>query len=564
LPNDSAVFLLVGVGIVMALVAWFTRDRDDVEARLQDEWGKPLDTWRDIEAIGEYHRWKAEDGSPVVFLDDRTWSDLHLDLVFSEVDRTRSSIGKQLLYHRLRSTPTGEDLARFEHLVQYFERQEEVRVSAQLLLSQLSHSAGYRLWALCRKDGVRTHWWYGLFPVLALAVVGFAVAVPFWPRAILVLLGIAAINVGLRISLAYRVFHLLGPFKEVGALLKCANGVLPNAEVSAILGAGQIQVDLKAVSSLKTTARWASRNSAMENEIAGSAYEYVNMLFMIDANAVLFATRTLRQSGPSLLRIIEALGEIDAAISVASLRAGERDWCLPEFTTPGSPTVLDEVWHPLVEEAVANSVVMTAGRGLIITGSNMSGKSTFLRTVGVTVVLAQTLNTCPAAAYSGPTMNVRSAIGRSDDLTAGKSYYLVEVEAVLELLKVSEKCEPHLFLFDELFRGTNTVERLSAGEAVLRALPLDAQGEGCHVVIAATHDGELVQMLEGMYDPYSFEETIVPDGLTFGYKLKTGPARTRSAIALLEICGAPSEIVEQARLRAIQLDAERSDRLPKV
>ncbi|MGI9625682.1 MAG: MutS-related protein, partial [Longimicrobiales bacterium] len=215
--------------------------------------------------------------------------------------------------------------------------------------------------------------------------------------------------------------------------------------------------------------------------------------------------------------------------------------------------------------AVPNSVTMSPGRGLVITGSNMSGKSTFLRTVGVTVVLAQTLNTCPAQAYSSPRLTLRSAIGRSDDLTAGKSYYLVEVDAVLDLLRSGASAEPHLFLFDEIFRGTNTVERLATGEAVLKSLPLDSKGDARHIVLAATHDGELVELLEELYDPYHFEETVQSDGLSFDYKLSPGQASTRTAIALLDIRGAPAAIVDAARARAAQLDLDRGTQSgPKV
>lgn len=88
---------------------------------------------------------------------------------------------------------------------------------------------------------------------------------------------------------------------------------------------------------------------------------------------------------------------------------------------------------------------------MLITGSNMSGKSTFLRTLGVTAVLAQTLNTCLAAEYYAPVFNVRSCIGRSDDLLSGKSYYIAEVESLLGLVEVSAHSAPHLFLLDELF-----------------------------------------------------------------------------------------------------------------
>ena len=131
----------------------------------------------------------------------------------------------------------------------------------------------------------------------------------------------------------------------------------------------------------------------------------------------------------------------------------------------------------------------------------------------------------------------------------------MEVESILELLRGAAGPEQHLFLFDELFRGTNTIERLAAGEAVLKALPLDAGGQKRHTVIAATHDAELVQMLDGLYDPYHFEERFQEGGLTFDYRLRPGPARTRTAIALLEMRGASREIVEAARKRAAELDA---------
>jgi len=550
----------LGAVVILVAIRFVKGKRNNTDARLRDEWGKALDRWRDFAGIAEYHRWRAAQDTGSTYMDDRTWSDLHLDLVFAAVDRTRSSIGNQLLYHRLRSAPSEVERLRFESLVLHYGQNADERLNAQRLLSLLSHSAGYDLWRLCRDGEVETQWWYGLFPLLALTVVGLIVAVPFWPRALLVILGLLVVNIAFRIKVAHRVFHLLGTFKEIGPLLQCAKSVLADPAVRDLFAAMPVAGDLIAVEPLRRSARWASRNNSVENEILGAVYEYLNLFFMLDANAVLFAARTLKKSGSSLLRIIESLGEIDAAISTASLRAGEGHWAVPIFARADRPLELTGAWHPLVENAVANSVVMRPGRGLIITGSNMSGKSTFLRTVGVTVVLAQTLNTCPARAYSGPRVSVRSAIGRSDDLTEGKSYYLVEVEAVLELLKLSENANPHLFLFDELFRGTNTIERLSAGEAVLKALLLDAESRARHIVLAATHDGEMVQMLEETYDPYSFEETIEPGGLTFAYNLLSGPARTRSAIALLEIKGAPAEVVSQARARAAELDLRSTTR----
>jgi DNA mismatch repair ATPase MutS len=157
---------------------------------------------------------------------------------------------------------------------------------------------------------------------------------------------------------------------------------------------------------------------------------------------------------------------------------------------------------------------------------------------------------------------VRSCIGRADDPASGKSYYLVEVEAVLGLVTAARQAAPHLFLFDELFRGTNTIERIAAGEAVLAALLHSgaAQAPSPHVVIAATHDQELVDLLRGLYVPYHFTDRVGDEGLIFDYELRSGPARTRSAIALLRLRGAPADLVAQATARANALDRSRDPR----
>ncbi len=201
-----------------------------------------------------------------------------------------------------------------------------------------------------------------------------------------------------------------------------------------------------------------------------------------------------------------------------------------------------------------NSIALAPPHGVLVTGSNMSGKSTFLRTVGVNAVLAQTINTCLARAYDAPVYQVRSCIGRADDLIAGKSYYLVEVESVLALVRASEGAEPHLFIFDELFRGTNAVERIAAAEAVLGALIGDGKP---HVVLAATHDGELVDLLRDSYVVCHFGDAVGPEGLVFDYRLTSGPATSRNAISLLKLNGAPETIVNRALARAEALDRQR-------
>ena len=230
---------------------------------------------------------------------------------------------------------------------------------------------------------------------------------------------------------------------------------------------------------IKQISRWVNGNPFMlsagssalgvaVSDFVGAVYEYLNLALLLDGTGIYFGTRDLARAGPSLARVVAAAGEVDAAIGIASYRAGRDDWSRPELRTGGA-TELTDLRHPLIDDAVPNSIVLKPGHGVLVTGSNMSGKSTFLRTVGVNAILAQTINTCLAQAYRAPVFHVRSCIGRTDDLLSGTSYYLAEVEALLELVRASTSPAPHLFLLDELFRGTNAVERIAAGQAVLHA-----------------------------------------------------------------------------------------------
>jgi DNA mismatch repair ATPase MutS len=123
------------------------------------------------------------------------------------------------------------------------------------------------------------------------------------------------------------------------------------------------------------------------------------------------------------------------------------------------------------------------------------------------------------------------------------------VRGVLGILQASRSPDTQLFLFDELFRGTNAIERIAASEATLREL-----ANSSHVIVTATHDMEVVSLLSGLFTPFHFADRMGPEGLVFDYRLTEGPGTTRNALALLEINGAPPSLVARARQRAAELD----------
>ena len=513
-----------------------------------------------MDVIAEYHRARAGTDGTGESIDDRTWDDLLMDDVFAVLDRTESTLGQQTLYHRLRSAPTGAHLEAFEALVDLMATDVSARERAQAALGRLRNPAGYDLWWLAQPDAIESRPWRVIFPIVGAAMCLPIVLAFVWPGMLFLLLIGATVNLYIRVYSARRIGALIASFRMIEPLLSAADAMrslaaTSNHALAPVLRS--LDEDLPDLTRLRRIAGWVGRDPVAAGELLASIFEYLNLLFLLDANGLYFGGRELRARGAALLRVIGVVGDVDAALSVASLRAGTALWTRPSFTPPGTATDLAGLRHPLVEDAVPNSIVLGPPFGVLVTGSNMSGKSTFVRTVGVNVILAQTIHTCFASGYQSPILCVRSCIGRTDDLLAGKSYYLVEVESVLSLVHASADARPYLFLLDELFRGTNAVERIAAAEAVLSELVGHHPGAKPHRVVTATHDAELVDLLRETFAPFHLTDSLGVEGLIFEYRLKRGPATTRNAITLLRLKGAPSSVVNRALERAEQLDQQR-------
>ncbi len=503
--------------------------------------------------MADYLHFRRNLGDTQGLLDDRTWCDLMLAEVFADIDMTATMPGAQLLYHRMWTVPGVTEREQFERLVSGITNDQSMREQAQVVLERLGDHAGSQLWYLCRPHGVLVRWWYYFFPVLTLAVLATLVATTVWSKAWLVLIALFAVNIVVRVATTWAAASAVNPMRQVGPVLRTAEQLLaiPGLDTPS---AGAVRADLSSLHRLRTVARWSGRDALSGNQVLAALQEYLNLAFLLDPNALLFGSREVRKHHAALRAVLEWVGTIDAAISVASLRARAATWTVPLITAAGTPARIDNAWHPLLTDPVANSITLDPGRGVLVTGSNMSGKSTFLRTVGVAAVLARSLGTVPAAAWHGPLLTVRSFIGRADDLLAGKSYYFAEAEAVIALLEAARSPQPQLFLFDELFHGTNTIERLAASAAVFDALLGSVDAPTCHVVMAATHDGELVGMLAERYMPMHFRESVDAGELSFSYQLHSGAAATRTAIALLDMLGAPASVLTDARRRVGELD----------
>ena len=183
-----------------------------------------------------------------------------------------------------------------------------------------------------------------------------------------------------------------------------------------------------------------------------------------------------------------------------------------------------------------------AAKSILITGSNMSGKTTFLRTLALNSILAQTIYTCFADTFNTPLLKLHSSVRIDDNLLDGKSYYFEEVTVMAALINEVKQDYQNLFILDEVFKGTNTIERIASAKAILSFL-----NKNNNMVFVSTHDVELSALLANEYELYHFAEAIENNQFHFDHKLKAGPLKTSNAIRILELYNYPAEIIEEAQ-----------------
>ena len=549
--------LLILIFVVVLLLLFFVRRRRQRAAflgKLRSTWGQPRPPafQTEFDRIRLYDRLKNPERSGS--LDDKTWSDLDLDLVFQYVDRTNSRVGQQFLFYLVR-TPhfKKEPLLSFERAIRWF-NDANLREKLQVQLHRLNHKDALLLPYLFLEELPQFSTYERLIflalPIATLvAAAGAFFNTPF--RILLVLLAI----INMLTSLYYRrkLGFFIQPLRLLNVLINVARRIGYQFEGSEISEQTEkLKEEVSNVFGLQRTTAVLTVDRESD-DIVTVIYDYLNMVLLLDLNCYGFAVDELRKKREHVIAIFEGLGYLDAAISVASLRQGNTNFTTPVFLEATKRCRVTQIYHPLLASPVANDLNVN-GKGILLTGSNMSGKSTFIRTVGVNAVMAQTIHTCFAREYVAPFFDVKACLGAADSLVEGKSHYFSEVEGVRALLTAAQSETQCLLLLDELFRGTNTIERVAAAKAILEYM-----NRGDNIVLIATHDIELVDLLDRQYESHHFREIIYNQQMTFDYKLQPGTSSTRNAIAILSMFGYPKPIVAEA-LRLVDELAENKSR----
>ncbi|GGH79700.1 DNA mismatch repair ATPase MutS [Filimonas zeae] len=547
-----AIIALSGIVILLFWRSWYRKKQiTRLKTKMQLRWGEVQYSDPPFHLVETYSLAITSPAEQIIT--PHQFADLDLNAAFEYVDRTITRPGQQYLYHLIRQP--SHDPAVLEERDQqacFFITNTALREEIQLLLHPLSDNDAYFVTSLLEQKLAERPSYLKWLPVSVTAVILILLLAPWYHPLLLWLFIPLPLNLFVHLKNKSNLHRFTRSFPQLNQMIRIADKLsthpIPFPTV-------QTQSAISALKSFRKkfailNAGQLSGNPMIDemSQLTAYLFELLRAFFLVEIHTFFSLIRELENKREDILALYQLIGSVDTALSIASLRSGEVTWCRPQFTQSAKALQAKNMHHPLISNCVPNSLLIQ-NKSILLTGSNMSGKTTFLRALGLNIIFAQSINTCFAEEMQLPVAaHLYSSIRIDDDLQEGKSYYFEEVNIMSGLIHEVRPNRQNIFILDEVFKGTNTIERIAAGKAILSWL-----NRYNNVVLVATHDVELTDMLETEYDLYHFTETIQNDQLHFDHLIKKGPLTTRNAIKILEMTGYPSAIIDEASAISQQL-----------
>ncbi|CAM4282987.1 MutS-related protein [Gillisia hiemivivida] len=540
--NWILAFILILIVIYLVGIQLKKRKNKIARKTLLEIWGKPKnEKYFDFNLINQFY--KNHESQKEIFqtISDHTWNDLDLDDIFKFLDRTTSKIGQQYLYYKLRTITNVSDLKRFGKLTETFKSNQSLRLQSQVELYKLSSNKAYYLEEIFRSQSVEKSNKIWLFCFLSIAAISSIILSFFNPTWFLLLIPIFFINLVFHYKNKSSIQYYLNGVGQLATGYRVAKNLSASKEIKSFY---KDFIFLKNVRSILSKIKFIEWEKKLDSEYALLLWflsEIIKITFNLEPILFYSFQNSLKNKEEDIKELFLFIGEIDSAISCASIQSDSANYCKPNFIS-GKEVFTEDIYHPLIENCITNNLNLESS-SLLLTGSNMSGKTTFIRTFSINAILGQTLNFCFATKFDTPFFKIYSSIRISDNLMNSTSYYLEEVVRIKELIDASKIENCSLFILDELFKGTNTMERIAAGKSILSYL-----NKKNHIVMVSTHDLELTEFLKDEnFDLYHFSETIENGQLIFDYKIKPGKPKSGNAIKILELYDYPLEIIQNSK-----------------
>ncbi len=471
-------------------------------------------------------------------IDDVTWNDLNMDDMYFKLNHTRSFVGEQVLYKEL-ATISSKPFVSEEHIA-YLSANSEKRIDLEQVLYSIGKQKDDYYLPIIINDAstlrIGVGWIYNILQLLFFVLL-FVAVVSQNRLFIMATIGIGVINLTISMYLKNKYQDMLfsiGSIKQMTSLVKLISN---DKELSSVFLTDKLNTVIKAVEKIsKYISNFQIRRKYyMIGDGGGLILDYIMGITLYDIVSYNRVIKLMESRRNDFLTLYKLIGQLDVEIAVASYRHRINNWCIPEFDS--DIIIVNELVHPAVNKCISNSIEIE--NGIMLTGANASGKSTFMKAIAVNVIISQTLNTASANRFVIPyNLMIMSSMSLRDDIETGESYYLREINQLKKMIESINDIKPTLILIDEILKGTNSVERVAASYGVLEYL--------CHknaFVVVATHDISLVELVKDRYKCYYFGSEIIDGEIKLDYKLHQGINSTSNAIKLLEITGFPQEII---------------------
>ncbi|WP_052447520.1 MutS-related protein [Clostridium polynesiense] len=476
-----------------------------------------------------------------VVIDDQTWGDLEMDSFYKEVDFTLTTPGEQKLYEMLRMPLTSAvEIGKRGRIIEFFQKDEDSREKIRKALALLGRQHEGDI-AEFIYESEHKYMSKFIFDILAfLLLLSGGLIFLYGNKAVFAFMLMFIINMSVHKRINKKINERV---LSINYLSSIATFVTSFCKFDM----EELKEYREELLRNKKTCDTILENSSSIGRTEGLDVigDYINIMLLVQVRSYYKVMNKIEKSQKNLKSIYNIIGEIDALISTSVYKNTLDYYAAPQFTKDGRFRLREAV-NPLIIGGVPNSIEINS-KGIILTGSNMSGKSTFLRTIGINAITAQTLDFVTAEEYESDILEIVSSISPRDDISQGKSYYLGEAEAVLRIINKVKGNIRCLCIIDEIFRGTNPAERIAASAEILNYI----MKHNAYAIVA-THDLELTELTSDCYVPYYFSEEVDDaEGISFDYKLKKGVSPTRNAIKLLKYLGYPEEIIKNSQKRLV-------------
>ncbi len=535
---------VIAVLVIVIMVIQSIRKKKDIEYYIRHSYGSSErvkdDVLDRIEAVSLLYEHDKKNYSSSELVDDITWSDLDMNSLFLKADHTDSFAGEQCIYSALHILgDKGTNSLMNNTAAEFFDKNEEKRSSIRKILHSIGKpiSAYYTVNTADNANAMALPYKY-IYPVLLISLLTFAILGIVTKSPLLILLAIFNYLINLIINIFLRTSYetKLETLFSIGITINAGFGIsnivpeFSDNVRSSIKNLKKATAILNLLNMRKSMMRSDDNFTMLMSYLTGP--------FMLDFILYNIGISELKNKTDDYMSVYRFVGEIDASIAIASFRKSLSFYCVPEISSEKHIS-FTELVHPLISDPVAND--FDSRKNIILTGSNASGKSTFIKSAAINLILGQTLFTCTAETAKIPKCGVFTSMAVRDDLASGESYYIREIKYLKRMTEYVKTGKLLFFAVDEILKGTNTRERIAASKAVMNYF----EKENC-IIMIATHDAELAEAFDNIYENYYFCEKLDESDIIFDYKIHRGICRSSNAIKLLKVIGFSEDIVNKA------------------